>query len=368
MKKTVAILFLFTAVLFASPTKTELKKTKYYIHLMSRKLDYLAFQISKKEKSIKILSSKIEKLNSQIKILENNLSKSNQNLNSFIDLKKGYETKYNQIQNEITDFLSKNYYLDSQEIDNVNDLIYNTINKKILQQYSKQIENLLKTQQNIKTQINKLNNQINVILQRKNLLKLKQLRLKSLLAQRKKQIKELEKQKEIYKRKLYSMIEKEKRLQQKLSQLAVIKRRKINNKYPKPIPYPVSFYKGIKTVAPLKGRVIKQFGTYIDPVYKIRIHNYSITIKAYKPNAVVRSIMPGRVVYIGTNDDKKIIVIKHPHDFFSIYANLSMISPILKKGYYVKRGQIIARVKNDLEFEITYKEKPINPLRVIKLK
>ena len=78
--------------------------------------------------------------------------------------------------------------------------------------------------------------------------------------------------------------------------------------------------------------------------------------------------MNGKVVYIGENGDRKVIFIKHPGNLFSIYANLTKISPLLKKGSYVKRGQIIARVKDALEFEVTYKDRPINPLKVIKLR
>ena len=78
--------------------------------------------------------------------------------------------------------------------------------------------------------------------------------------------------------------------------------------------------------------------------------------------------MSGKVVYIGDNGERKVLFIKHSGNLFSIYANLSKISPLLKKGSYVKRGQIIARVKDALEFEVTYKDKPINPLRVIRLR
>jgi len=157
-----------------------------------------------------------------------------------------------------------------------------------------------------------------------------------------------------------AMIQKQKNLQNKLEKLLIIKKRNYK---------PATFtYKGMKTIAPLRGKVIKKFGSYIDPIYKIKIYNDSITIKPYQKNSVVRSIMSGKVVYIGESGDKKIIVIKHKGNIFSIYANLSKISPLIKKGSYVKRGQIIARVEDNLEFEVTYKEKPINPLKVISLK
>jgi len=184
--------------------------------------------------------------------------------------------------------------------------------------------------------------------------------LLSLLKKRKKELNSLESKKREYKRKLLALINKQKKLQKKLASLLIIKKRAQK---------PTTFtYKGMKTIAPLRGKVIKKFGSYIDPIYKIKIYNDSITIKPFIKNATVRSIMPGRVVYIGENGGKKIIVIKHKNSIFSIYANLSKVSPLLKKGSFVKRGQIIARVKDSLEFEVTYKEKPINPLKVISLK
>jgi len=63
-----------------------------------------------------------------------------------------------------------------------------------------------------------------------------------------------------------------------------------------------------------------------------------------------------------------VIFIKHKNNLFSIYANLSKISPLLKNGSLIKKGQIIGRVKDALEFEVTYKDRPINPLKVIKFR
>jgi murein DD-endopeptidase MepM/ murein hydrolase activator NlpD len=166
------------------------------------------------------------------------------------------------------------------------------------------------------------------------------------------------------------MIKKQQSLRKKLQELKIVKKReeikvkKVGSAYLKP---KIATYNGKKTIPPVYGRVIKKFGSYIDPIYKIKIYNDSITIKT-KPNSVVRSIMSGKVVYIGENGDKKVIFIKHPGNLFSIYANLAKISPLLKKGSFIKKGQIIARVKDTLEFEITYKDKPINPLKVIRLR
>jgi murein DD-endopeptidase MepM/ murein hydrolase activator NlpD len=348
--------------LYSSNVKTELEKTKIVISKMNEKMDKLAKEISKRKANLNYLQKKIKNLSLEIQNLQKELKNSNQTINELKDLKRGYKKQLEEIQNEINDFLSTNYYLDSQEIDNINDLIYYEITKKALEEYSKKIEKLINKKEILEEEISKTDRKIKNIINRQKLLESKKQELKTILNRRKKELIALKRKKEEYKKKLIAMIEKQKALQNKLTKLSIIKKREKTYK-------PATFvYRGMKTVAPIRGKVVKKFGSYIDPIYKIKIHNDSITIKPYQKNSVVRSIMSGKVVYIGESGGKKIIVIKHKGNIFSIYANLSKISPLLKKGSYVKRGQIIARVEDNLEFEVTYKEKPINPLKVISLK
>ena len=369
----VAVFIFFFSFLFAAnvtSTKKEIIQTKYYISKMNQKLDKLAAEINKKEKYLKNLNKQIEDLNRQINILKNQLKNSNKKLSELTDIKKGYETKAQKIQNEITDFISENYFVNSIKSENLNDLINKEISQKILEKYSQKINSLTSQNKQILKQIKSVNDTIDLILQKQKELKNKKQKLSQLLKKQKKELSLLNSQKLKYKSKLQNLIKKQKALQNRLVKLKIIKQRKVNvrqvgNAYFKP---KIANYRGPKTIAPIQGKIIKKFGSYIDPVYKIKVYNDSITIKPYRQNSVVRSILSGRVVYIGENNDKKIIVIKHKNNLFSIYANLDKISPLLKKGSYVKRGQIIARVKDSLEFEVTYKEKPINPVRVILLK
>jgi len=228
-----------------------------------------------------------------------------------------------------------------------------------LQKYSKKIKFLIKENKKITNQINSINKQINNIKSEQNQLLQKKQQLAALLRQQKKQLNELAKLKIIQKKRKFPKIPPPN------YKPSLINVRKVGSIYYRP---KLAYYRGAKTIPPVRGKIIKKFGPYTDPVYHLKFFNSSITIKPYKPNSVVRAILNGRVIYIVNNDNKKIIIIKHKNDLFSIYANLSKISPILKKGFYVKKGQIIARVKNTLEFEITYKENPINPLEVINLR
>ncbi len=372
MKKTV---FLLMAVILYSATitstKKEIKKTSFYIAKMNSKLDTLAKKIIKKEKYIIKLNEQENSINKDIARLSNMLKNSTKTLHELNDLSSGLNHQKEEIKNEIIKFISQNYYLDTQQIDSLNDLIYSEINKKALKLYSVKISNLLRKYKKIDKTLNLTNQKILSIKQKKQLLQNKKNSLKKLKTQKTKELYSLKKQKRLYKTKLLSMIKKQQTLRKKLQELKIVKRRqktvnvkKVGSSYFKP---KTANYRGRKTIPPVHGKIIKKFGSYIDPIYKIRIYNDSITIKA-KPNSLVRSIMSGKVVYIGNSGDKKVIFIKHSGNLFSIYANLSKISPLLKKGSYVKKGQIIARINNTLEFETTYKDKPLNPLKVIYLK
>ncbi len=359
-------------------TKATIKKTNYIISRMNDRLDILAKKISKKQFTLQHINNKISILNIQINKLNLTLNNSNKQLFTLNDLKNGYKIKAQSIQDKITDFISENYFNSLTSQENINDLINKEITKKILEKYSKKINKLIKENKTVLTQINSVNQKINLIKQKQNDLIYKKNELAKLLINQKKELTDLNKEKNIYKQKLSRLIYKQKKLQDKLANLKIIEeKRKITFK---PVNINVkkvgsiyhrsktASYYGAKTSPPVRGKIIKSFGSYIDPVYKIRIYNDSITIKPFKKNATVKAIFSGKIVYLGNNDNKKIIIIKHKNDLFSIYANLSKISPILKKGYYVKKGQIIARIDNTLEFEVTYKEKPINPVKIISLK
>ncbi len=128
-------------------------------------------------------------------------------------------------------------------------------------------------------------------------------------------------------------------------------------------------YRGPKTISPLKrSKVVKSFGTYIDPIYKMKIFNESVTLKSSKPNAKVRNVLNGKVVFAGENSMLgKVIIVAHGNKLHTIYAGLSRISPIIKVGSRVKKGAVIGKINRKLIFEATKDSKYINPLRLIRL-
>ncbi|TLD87555.1 peptidoglycan DD-metalloendopeptidase family protein [Helicobacter sp. MIT 05-5294] len=128
-------------------------------------------------------------------------------------------------------------------------------------------------------------------------------------------------------------------------------------------------YKGAKTIAPLDNFTIeKRFGPYFDPVYKMKVFNESVTL-APKGDDKVKSVLDGKVVFAkDTPILKRVVIIEHKDNMHTIYAQLDKIAPTIKPGSAVKKGYTIGRVENALKFEVTLKDKHIDPLELINTK
>ena len=125
-------------------------------------------------------------------------------------------------------------------------------------------------------------------------------------------------------------------------------------------------YLGRKTIAPFSPYTItKRYGTYTDPIYGIKVFNESISLKPSKKNTKVKTVFNGKVIYADkTAVLDNIVIIQHKNGLHTIYANLSQISPNIKKGKKIKRGYTIGRVSDELIFEVTHKSYHINPIRL----
>ncbi|MDH4943679.1 peptidoglycan DD-metalloendopeptidase family protein [Sulfurimonas sp. C5] len=127
-------------------------------------------------------------------------------------------------------------------------------------------------------------------------------------------------------------------------------------------------YRGPKTIAPLNNYTItKNYGTYTDPIYGIKIFNESISLKPKKADAKVRTVFNGKVIYADkTAVLDNIVIVEHDEGLHTIYANLSQIAPNIKTGKKIKKGYTIGRVKDELVFEVTKKTYHINPIRLFR--
>ncbi|RXK03684.1 peptidase M23 [Arcobacter sp. CECT 8989] len=132
----------------------------------------------------------------------------------------------------------------------------------------------------------------------------------------------------------------------------------------------ISKYRGRKTIAPLDSfQVVKKFGKYYDPVYKIKLFNESIVLKTKKPQAKVKSIFNGKIVYAKKDAGmlENVVIIQHRNGLHTIYSHLDQISPSLKVGRWIKKGYVVGRVNNTLTFQATKNEMHINPKDLFKI-
>jgi murein DD-endopeptidase MepM/ murein hydrolase activator NlpD len=123
-------------------------------------------------------------------------------------------------------------------------------------------------------------------------------------------------------------------------------------------------YRGSKTIAPLKSySILKKFGKYYDPVYKIKLFNESILLKTNDPNAKVFAVFDGKVVYSKQNSGmlENLVIIQHRNGLYTIYSHLDQISPTIKVGKWIKKGYVVGRVDETLTFEAIVNNKYIDP-------
>jgi len=231
--------------------------------------------------------------------------------------------------------------------------------------YQNELKSTIKKQRNLAKLLGKLN-----ILKKEELSKEKKARLKEkkrLLALKKKREKQRkrEKQKNRKKSKTSKKLASKKTTPKKSSQ-----------KYAQNIDLDVrilgsstkgvkiSKYRGRKTISPLKSyKVVKKFGKYYDPVYKIKLFNESIVLQSKKPKAKVYSVLNGKVVYAKKDSGmlENVVIIQHKGGLHTIYSHLDRISPTLKVGKWIKKGYVVGRVDEMLTFQATKNSAHINP-------
>lgn len=128
-------------------------------------------------------------------------------------------------------------------------------------------------------------------------------------------------------------------------------------------------YYGSKTIPPLRDYTIAtKYGQYIDPVYNMKVFNEFVTFSVKKRSAVL-SVLDGKVVFAkDTSFAKKMLVVENQNGIHTIFSYLDSIPSSIKVGTKVKKGTILAYINDRLNFEVTMKDKHINPLDLIKTK
>ncbi|WP_169784198.1 murein hydrolase activator EnvC family protein [Campylobacter curvus] len=408
MRKFIFILAFLSGLLAAPSTQEKIKDSTSSLRSseamsqqLNKKLDDLASDIVSGEKKLKGIGSDISNLKSQISALEGNatnalgeldkLTKQNQEL-----AKTQKELEQNMIR-IIAEDLSFDLLLSGDESKESEDSIMvsqiltklNSITKEDFKKLSKNYEDTINQIKSQSSKINEINSSI------KNYRR-KQSDLVALESNQKSAINNLKRDKEIYTKKLAKLQAQQDELRKTLEQLAIMQKREdaaaqearrkaeqktaggksknegsgvkqMGSSYQTSS---VKRYTGAKTIAPLEGFSVKQkFGNYVDPIYNIKIFNESVVLRSNTPDAKVKSVLNGKVVFAKqTPMLDNVVIVENDNGIHTIYAHLSQIAPTIKVGSMVQKGYVIGRVRNDLTFEVTQKNYHIDPLELISLK
>ena len=390
MKKIFLLLTLFLSLLFSSSIDRKIKANKRELNIKQReynKMDKKLSAIAKKIIQAKAQSAKIDEKLAQ---LEKDITKNQNRFNELTAKKRELDRELSELNSKIEAKREKFIALvaDKFSMALVLDEIKKPTPKSVMLQeaysvYAKENEQKIAK---LRDEIEKLNKKESYFINKQQNLKReideykrKKEEYKAQKAKKTKLIKELAKNKAIYRKRFDEIRSAKRALQRKLAKLKIIKQDKESEKKSvvrstkdkkKNSTIKVATYSGGKTISPLSGsKLIKKFGTYIDPIYKFRIFNKSITLKAPYQGAKVKSVLNGKVVFAENSGGMlgKVVIISHPNNLHTIYAKLSRLAPGIHVGKRVKKGTVIGKVDSALMFEVTKNNKHMNPLKLIRL-
>jgi len=115
-------------------------------------------------------------------------------------------------------------------------------------------------------------------------------------------------------------------------------------------------------------KVVKKFGAYHDPIYKVDLFNESVTLEPTTNSTKVYNVLDGVVVYAKDENSSlgNVVIIKHRNDTHTIYSTLQSINQDLTIGLKIKKGFDIGNIENTFVFQVTKENKYLNPIEFIK--
>ena len=355
-------------------SKRQLKSKRIQYKKMDRKLSLIAKKILTAKKEQKALAAKLASLAKSIQQNEAEFSRLQKEEQKYTSELNYVSLIIKKKERKFLDLVAKNFSL-ALALDELKQPTPDSVMmKEAYRLYAKE---------NAK-EIEKLEKEIKELKDKKSTLKLKQLQISKTLkkyiderkefeikkAQKDKLVKDLARDKAIYQKRFNKIKESRRSLEQKLAKLKIIKRKREERLVSSNTKAPKTKYRGNKTISPLKGaRLIKRYGTYIDPIYKFKIFNKSITLKAPYAGAKVRSVLAGKIVFAENSGGMlgKVVIVEHTQGIHTIYVKLSRLAPGIRVGKKVAKGTVIGKVEKSLMFEVTKNNKHMNPLKLIRL-
>jgi murein DD-endopeptidase MepM/ murein hydrolase activator NlpD len=354
----------------------KLKKTSAQTekNIVNSIIQKYSISLSKKlisKESIKDIINK-EKYDIILDNTKNKILKSNIQYFQIQNKKKENYTKINNL---------KLYIKKQKKQKNRYDILKSKQNKSInnLKNKYKEYKNILKNIINKQNQINNLLGNLNILKIKKDKIKKDKIKRKKLKEALKRQLakKKMIEQKEKKKKRKYVKIRSNSKIINESNSIKIRSRQALEEevdldvkKYGSSLNgIKVSKYRGNKTIAPLASYIIvKKFGKYYDPIYKIELFNESISLKSKVKNAKVHSILKGKVIYSKNNAGTlgSVVIVKHSRGLHTVYSQLSNIPKSLRVGKWIPEGYVVGRVKDILIFQATKNNRYINPIKLFK--
>jgi murein DD-endopeptidase MepM/ murein hydrolase activator NlpD len=370
-----------TKKILSTNSKKE-RNIKKSLNELSQKIGQYELSLNKIKKAIKNLSADINSYKSKSKISQKKLNK----------IKKIYTTlknSQNEVNKKLVNLLSKDIHLsilleNGSTINSEEKLVESYINETystiLKDKFNKTKVKFFKLKLDIalaKSELEKINTKIKS-------LKEKKTELKNLNIAKRDGIHKLLVLKKSYTKKLTQVRKENRELTALLKKLNILKEesaekesiilkpsknsntlnvRRVGNSYNRT---PVASYNGSKTIAPFKRyKVIRKFGNFTDPTYKIKMFNPNVILKPIGSKNVI-NVLDGKVISISrTPAIGNIIIVENKNGLHTLYAKVNQIAPTIKEGRFVKKGYILGKVKDELYFEVTKDNSNINPLELI---
>ncbi len=392
---------LFSPLAAKEDVSKQIKKTSTEIQRFDKKYSNLHKKMSKTAKAIKKSEHDLAKQEKDIRQLSDQLERSQINYEAnrkeLLDLKDKQlllQGKQGLIEQELIKSIARNISIDTLDKDKhavtTDAVITEEILKELNLQTQRKIEKLeqehranLKTIERYQARTDELQSSISEIDRQKS-------ELLSVTEKNKKSIQKMQQDKKKYKQSIDKLLAQKRALSNTLARLNIIQSEeakkaeqankvkitrtkknataKVTKKGSSYQSVKSKKYRGKKTIAPLSGyRLVKKFGPYTDPIYKIKIYNESVTLEPTERSAKVKTVLNGKVILAKkTQLLDNVVIVKHANGLHTIYAHLDQIAPTIQKGKRIKKGAVIGRVDNELIFEVTQNSYHIDPMSLIK--
>lgn len=399
---------LFVSSLFAN-TDSRIQENKERLNTINSKQSSLSKKLNILGKNINDKNAKINDLDKQIKDLQKSI---NLNQKLYLEQEKIFDKyqdrlnkltdRLNILQNELIRIILKDMtiamILNQKEPLNEESIANEEILKHLSNSAKEKINTLIKEQDDLKKEMNiaqdKINTARSVITSQKE----KKIALENSKLQQQALAKKMKDEVESYNEEIKKLDDERTQIHRILVDLNILKKKELENQEAKreslkkddknapsignnvaPIEVrqigssyrniSTARYTGKKTIPPLKSYTIEtKYGPYFDPVYKIKVFNEFVTFSVKKRSAVL-SVLDGKVVFAkSTAMLRMVVIIEHGNGLHTIYSYLDEIPKSIKVGARVKKGNTIAYVNDKLNFEVTQKDKHINPLDFVYVK